>query len=76
VDPVIDFIDEARERHDHQIVVLIPAVVPTRLRYRILHNQIDVVLSTALRDRVDVVVARACVSVRPRSAKDQAVTRS
>jgi amino acid transporter len=63
VDPIVAFIDEVRERHDHQIVVLIPTVVPRRLRYRILHNQIDVVLSAALRDRVDVVVARACVAV-------------
>ena len=34
---------------DDQIVVLIPTVIPSRLRYRILHNQIDLVLSAALR---------------------------
>jgi hypothetical protein len=33
-------------------------VVPGRLRYLILHNQVDVVLSAALRGRSDVVVAK------------------
>jgi amino acid transporter len=58
VEPIVAFIDEARERSDQQIVVLIPVVIPARLRYRILHNQIDLVLSAALRNRTDVVVAR------------------
>jgi amino acid transporter len=58
VEPVVAFIDEAREDSDLQIVVLIPVVVPVRLRYRILHNQIDHVLSAALRSRMDIVVAR------------------
>jgi amino acid transporter len=58
VDPIVAFIDEARERSDQQIVVLIPVVIPEHLRYRILHNQIDVVLSAALRARTDIVVAR------------------
>jgi amino acid transporter len=58
VQPIVAFIDEAREHHDHQIVVLIPVVVPEHLRHRLLHNQIDRVLSAALRTRTDVVVAR------------------
>jgi hypothetical protein len=58
VDPIVAFIDEARAQSDQQIVVLIPVVVPEHLRYRILHNQIDVVLSAALRTRTDIVVAR------------------
>jgi hypothetical protein len=58
VEPIVAFIDEARSHGDQQIVVLIPVVVPDRLRYRILHNQIDRVLSAALRTRTDVVVAR------------------
>jgi amino acid transporter len=58
VQPLVAFIDEAREHDDRQIVVLIPVVVPEHLRYRILHNQIDHVLSAALRTRTDVVVAR------------------
>jgi amino acid transporter len=58
VEPILAFIDEEREHTDQQIVVLIPVVIPERLRYRILHNQIDLVLSAALRTRTDVVVAR------------------
>jgi amino acid transporter len=58
VDPLVAFIDEQRARGDRQIVVLIPVLIPGRWRYRILHNQIDLVLSAALRKRPDVVVAR------------------
>jgi amino acid transporter len=61
VDPIVTFIDEIQTRHKDQIVVLIPVVVPTRLRYRFLHNQIDLVLSAALRTRTDVVVARVAM---------------
>ncbi len=70
VDPIVDFIDEQRRRHSEQIVVLIPAVIPSRTRYRLLHNQVDLVLSAALRSHPDVVVARAamrledCAAVR------------
>ena len=59
VEPLVAFIDSERQRHQDQIVVLIPVVVPDRLRYRILHNQIDLVLSQALKSRTDLVVARA-----------------
>ena len=58
VRPLVAFIDDKRRQSDQQIVVLIPVVVPTKLRYRILHNQIDRLLSRALRDRTDLVVAR------------------
>jgi hypothetical protein len=58
VDPLVKFIDDERASRDDQIVVLIPVVVPDRVRYRILHNQIDVVLSTALSSRTDLIVAR------------------
>ncbi|MGA3146393.1 MAG: APC family permease [Acidimicrobiales bacterium] len=58
VRPIVAFIDEAREDSDQQIVVLIPVVVPDHVRYRILHNQTDRVLSAALQSRTDVVVAR------------------
>ena len=64
VQPIVAFIDEAREHNDQQIVVLIPVVIPERLRYRILHNQIDRVLSAALRTRTDVVVARVPMPVQ------------
>jgi amino acid transporter len=65
VEPVVAFIDEARARSDQQIVVLIPVVVPDHLRYVILHNQMDKVLSTALRSRTDVVVARVPMHLEP-----------
>ena len=52
------FIDELRQHRDEQILVLIPVVRPDRLRYRLLHNHLDAVLTTALRARTDMVVAR------------------
>lgn len=58
VEPIVAFIDEIRSKHDHQIVVLIPAVLPDHFRYRFLHNQMDLVLSRALSSRTDIVVAR------------------
>lgn len=58
VEPLMSFIDELRAHNDKQIVVLIPVVIPDHVRYRFLHNQIDRVLSSALRTRTDVVVAR------------------
>jgi amino acid transporter len=58
VDPIVAFIDQERAKGDQQIVVLIPIVIPGHWRYRLLHNQIDLVLSAALRKRADVVVAR------------------
>jgi amino acid transporter len=61
VDPIVSFINELLARGDKQVVVLIPVVIPDRLRYRLLHNQIDVVLSAALARRPDVVVARVQV---------------
>jgi amino acid transporter len=64
VEPIVAFIDEARAESDQQIVVLIPVVIPTRFRYRILHNQIDHVLSAALRTRADVVVARVAMPLQ------------
>jgi hypothetical protein len=72
VQPIVGFIDEVRAEHpDYQIVVLIPVIRPDKLRYRILHNQIDVVLSTSLRDRSDVVVARVTVPLAPEAQASQ-----
>lgn len=56
--PIVAFIDQLRERHTEQIVVLVPVTVPDRLRYRLLHHHIDLVLTVALRHRPDVVTAR------------------
>ncbi len=58
VRPIVTFIDQVRETHSEQVVVLIPVVVPRQVRYRLLHNHIDAALSAALRGRTDLVVAR------------------
>jgi len=63
VDPVVALIDEECETQDAQIVVLIPVVVPVRLRHRLLHNHVDFVLSAALRHRTDVMVARVPIDI-------------
>jgi len=63
VEPIVAFVDDLRSQRDEQIVVLIPVTVPRRARYRLLHNQIDLVLSAALRSRDDVVVARVGLAV-------------
>ena len=66
VQPIVEFIDDVRRDHpDDQIVVLIPVVRPDHLRQRILHNQIDLVLSRALRRRTDIVVARVTTPLEP-----------
>jgi amino acid transporter len=56
--PIVGLVDELGARHDRQVVVLIPVVIPDRLRYRLLHNQVDLALASELRRRPDVVVAR------------------
>ena len=56
--PVVAFIDELRRHRNEHVLVLIPVVRPDRLRYRLLHNHLDVVLTTALQTRTDMVVAR------------------
>ena len=64
VEPILAFIDELRdERPDDQLVVLIPVIRPDKVRYRILHNQMDIVLSSALRSRSDVIVARVTMPI-------------
>jgi hypothetical protein len=58
IDPICSFIDEEQAKRDQQIVVLIPVLIPARWRYRVLHNQLDVILSRALRKRPEVLVAK------------------
>jgi amino acid transporter len=64
--PIVAFVDELREDRDDQIVVLIPVVIPAKFRYRGLHNQLDFVLSAALRGRDDIVVARVPMEIGAR----------
>jgi amino acid transporter len=70
VKPIVEFID-ARRSEGTAIVVLIPVVNPDKLRYRILHNHLDLPLSSALRGRSDVVVARVPfeVAIDPRQRR-------
>ncbi len=76
VQPVVAFIDQARAAGDHQIVVLIPVVVPRRLRHRVLHNQIDLLLRRALHTRTDIVVARVPMPLSPASEREEAAGRA
>jgi len=74
VAPIVNYIDDLRRVPDKQIVVLIPIVIPTKLRYSLLHNHLDVVLSRALRSQPDVVVARVGMridTVKPPGASAQ-----
>jgi amino acid transporter len=72
--PILAFIDEQLATRDEQIVVLIPVVVPTRVRYRLLHNHMEVLLSAALRTRTDVIVARVPVSLNADAPTDETLS--
>jgi amino acid transporter len=65
VRPILRFLDalEGREHTHDRVVVLIPVIRPTKWRHRILHNHLDLVLTAALRDRLDVTVARVPVTL-------------
>jgi hypothetical protein len=58
VAPITEYVRDRCLTRDEQVVVLIPVAIPTKLRYTVLHNHLDVVLSSALRSQPDVVVAR------------------
>lgn len=62
--PFVDYVRSLKKKSDCQIIVLIPVVVPEKLRYQPLHNHLDVVLSQALRGEPDVIVARVPFSLR------------
>jgi amino acid transporter len=70
--PLLAFVDQLTQRHTEQIVVLIPVAVPDRVRYRILHNHFDIVLSAALRSRPDIVTARVEMPLRLPARKRRA----
>jgi hypothetical protein len=59
--PLVELVDNLRARGDERVIVLIPVVVPARLRYQLLHNHLDQALSYALRHCDGVVVARVRV---------------
>ena len=62
--PIVAFIDKLRQEHDEQIIVLIPVVRPDHLRDRLLHNQIDLVLTRALRTRTDIILTRVTIPLQ------------
>jgi amino acid transporter len=68
VEPLIRYIDQVCAVADEQVVVLIPMIVPSRLRYSFLHNHLDLVLSNALRERPYVVVARVSMPLETQPA--------
>jgi len=63
VQPICKFIDDLKRERNEQILVLIPVVIPDRIRYRLLHNHFDFVLSAALRSRPDVIVAKVPLKI-------------
>ena len=65
VRPIVRFINafEHREHDYDHIIVLIPVIQPDRWYQRVLHNQLDLVLSSALRDRPELAVTRLPVTM-------------
>lgn len=62
--PLLRYIGSLKPSAHHQVVVLIPVVVPRRLWHRLLHNHLDLVLTAALQRRPYVVVARLPLPLR------------
>lgn len=70
--PIVAFVESLRRRHHQRIVVLIPVVLPGKLRYNLLHNHLDLVLTRALRARPDVIVARVPMPLELRDSGPEA----
>ncbi len=62
VSPVLGFIRHVTSS-ERRVMVLIPVVVPKRWRHRLLHNQLNLALSSALARERDVVVARSTLRI-------------
>jgi amino acid transporter len=71
VEPLVTFIDDTRATFHGQLVVLIPVVIPRHARHRLLHNQLDLVLSAALRGRDDLIVARVGMSLADQEGRGE-----
>jgi len=63
VRPILRFVDHLEREPGERVVVLIPVLRPSKWRYRLLHNQMDLALSSGLRRRPDLAVARLPVSL-------------
>jgi amino acid transporter len=75
VEPILGYIDEICGYRKEQIMVLIPVVAPSKLRYNFLHNHLDLVLSAALRVRPYVVVARVSLPLETGTAEPAGTTK-
>ncbi len=64
VRPILRYIGSLHPGPERRVLVLIPVVVPSSWWHEPLHNQLDHVLSAALRHRRDVVVARLPLPIR------------
>ncbi len=62
VRPIVGYIEDIEDDPD-EIIVLIPVIRPDKWRYRALHNQLDLALSSALHRHEDVTVARIPLEV-------------
>ncbi len=64
--PILRFINafEHREHDYDHIIVLIPVIQPDKWYQRVFHNQLDLVLSSALRDRPELAVTRLPVTMK------------
>ncbi|MHB8188968.1 MAG: APC family permease [Ferrimicrobium sp.] len=69
VHPVVRFVELMKSHHE-RIVVLIPVIVPRRWRHRILQNQLDLVLDSALGREPGVLVVRSIMRVDETSGDD------
>ena len=61
--PIVGLVDELVNESRCMLVVLVPVVHSDRVRYRLLHNHLDLVLVSALRTREDVVVTKVPMAV-------------
>jgi amino acid transporter len=67
--PIVGLVDELVNESRCMLVVLVPVVHPDRVRYRLLHNHLDLVLVSALRTREDVVVTKVPMAVHTLDAE-------
>ena len=56
--PIVAFVEELRDHHNKQIVVLILVALDDRLRYQIMHRHLDLALSLTLLTCPDVITVR------------------
>ncbi len=60
--PIKEFVQRQLEHHD-RILLLIPVLEPRKLRHRLLHNQLNLVLGSAFTHEPRVIVARTILVV-------------